>query len=145
MFLSHLWLFYCCGGSAGRGWEGEETFIMHAKSVMLTEDDGENCWASLGWLRLTYGEIWMWTPVPGISHAWVRRSVGEGGICPLPAVIPHPGTFRNNLAGSSVSPEWRNVHQEDRDQQQVSAQPSRCILLMSCQLSSPLIFNLLCP
>jgi len=32
---------------------------------------------------------------------------------PYPAVIRHPGTFRNNLAGFSVSPKWRNVHQEE--------------------------------
>lgn len=108
-YLCHLWMFFCCGGSRGsRKLSSCMHKVWYWPRVMVTI--AQHPWA--GWA--TYGETRKWTPVPGISQAWVRRCVGEGGICPLPSCHTTSRTFRNNLAGFSVSPTWRNVTRKIR-------------------------------
>ena len=138
-FMDVLLLWWQWGGD-----KGKLSSCMHKvwywPRVMVTI--AEHPWAGWGWPAVKLGSE---LQSPESAKHGSGGVLGREESVPYPAVIPHPGTFRNNLAGFSVSPTWRNVHQEERDQQQVSAWPSRCILLMSCQLSSPFIFNPVCP
>lgn len=95
-------MFFCCGGSEG---VVKGNFLQPCTKC---DTDQGWWWQLLNILGLAEADL-QWNSEVNSSHRnqpkhGSRRCVGEEESVPYPAVIPHPGTFRNNLAGFSVSP-----------------------------------------
>ena len=96
-------MFFYCGSSE---WGIKGNFLH-----VCTKCDTDRGW----WWQLlnVLGAGWGWPTVQLGSELQSPESAkhGSGGVLgreesvPYPAVIPHPGTFRNNLASFSVSPQ----------------------------------------